>query len=247
MQGRANGPRQAGWAGARRQCDGADACPTESHLSHLIPLNPAKKLSSRPATQAVTTVRRAGQSPAQRAAHAPGVGGTFELARLKVLADRAHSACPVRTSRPSARRGAARGEPVARCLVDASFEGDEAGTRGVGREGIGMAVGGETRSLHRILQRHAENQAVEQELQVRLDLRVAAGVPNGMIQRPGASAKHGLGVRRGRLPGARHDGWPRIAHDWSPRDDTASPFPAPPAYPSSYPRVSSTMRSPDRR
>ena len=51
------------------------------------------------------------------------------------------------------------------------------------------------------------------------------GVPKGMIQRPSESAKQGLGVRRGRLPGARQDGWPRTARDWAPREDTAKPVP----------------------
>ena len=46
-----------------------------------------------------------------------------------------------------------------------------------------------------------------------------------MIQRPGERAKQGLGVRRGRLPGARQEGWPRTAHDCAPRDETASPVP----------------------
>ena len=51
------------------------------------------------------------------------------------------------------------------------------------------------------------------------------GVPNGMIQRPGDWTRQGFGVRRGRLPGATHDGCPRTAHDCAPRDDTAMPVP----------------------
>ena len=50
-------------------------------------------------------------------------------------------------------------------------------------------------------------------------------MPKGIIQRPGTWAKQGLGVSRGRLPGAREDGWPRTAQDCAPREETASPVP----------------------
>ena len=46
-----------------------------------------------------------------------------------------------------------------------------------------------------------------------------------MIQRPGERAKQGLGVSRGRLPGAMQEGWPRTARDCAPREETASPHP----------------------
>ena len=51
------------------------------------------------------------------------------------------------------------------------------------------------------------------------------GVPKGMTQRPGDMARQGFGVSRGRLPGARQEGWPSTAHDCAPRDETASPVP----------------------
>ena len=69
----------------------------------------------------------------------------------------------------------ARGEPVARRLADPPFEGEQSGMGGMGREGVGMAVGDEAGRLDRILQRHAEDQMVEEHLQVRLDLGVPAG------------------------------------------------------------------------
>ena len=42
-------------------------------------------------------------------------------------------------------------------------------------ERVGMAVGDQARRLHRVLELHAERQVIQERLQVRLDLGVAAG------------------------------------------------------------------------
>src|SRR4051812_36508330 len=51
------------------------------------------------------------------------------------------------------------------------------------------------------------------------------GVPNGIAQPPGLIASAGLGVRRGRLPGATPDGCAGSAQDWLPREDGVRPRP----------------------
>src|SRR5260370_11490088 len=51
------------------------------------------------------------------------------------------------------------------------------------------------------------------------------GVPKGSTNCPGATAMAGLGVRRGRLPGASRLGWPSDVQDCEPRDDGTRPVP----------------------
>src|SRR3984957_7203623 len=51
------------------------------------------------------------------------------------------------------------------------------------------------------------------------------GEPNGMIHLPSRLAIAGLGVNRGRLPGARHAGCAGSVQDCMPRDDGAIPVP----------------------
>jgi len=51
------------------------------------------------------------------------------------------------------------------------------------------------------------------------------GVPKGSTKRPGATAIAGLGVSRGRLPGARRLGCPGVVQDCDPREEGQSPVP----------------------
>src|ERR1700710_2489542 len=51
------------------------------------------------------------------------------------------------------------------------------------------------------------------------------GEPNGMYALPLRSASAGLGVRRGRLPGATDAGCEGSHHDCEPRDDGHNPVP----------------------
>ena len=51
------------------------------------------------------------------------------------------------------------------------------------------------------------------------------GVPNGIAILPGWIAIAGLGVRRGRLPGATPDGWFGSAQFWLPRGEGIMPSP----------------------
>src|SRR5688572_9047439 len=51
------------------------------------------------------------------------------------------------------------------------------------------------------------------------------GEPYGMYTSPCFSTSPGLGVRRGRLPGARHAGWSRSVHDCDPREHGTSAIP----------------------
>src|SRR5689334_20874449 len=51
------------------------------------------------------------------------------------------------------------------------------------------------------------------------------GEPNGMNSLPSLSANAGLGVRRGRLPGANAAGCVGSVHDCEPRDEGHRPVP----------------------
>src|SRR5581483_9571481 len=51
------------------------------------------------------------------------------------------------------------------------------------------------------------------------------GVPNGIARPSGPRASAGLGVSRGRLPGATEEGSAGSAHDWEPREDGHRPVP----------------------
>ncbi|CFP60417.1 Uncharacterised protein [Bordetella pertussis] len=51
------------------------------------------------------------------------------------------------------------------------------------------------------------------------------GLPSGRMRLPRWMAMAGLGVSRGRLPGARLAGWLASARDWDPREDGHSPVP----------------------
>src|SRR5689334_19683236 len=55
--------------------------------------------------------------------------------------------------------------------------------------------------------------------------RSPPGVPNGITAWPGRMTIAGLGVRRGRLPGATHEGCLGSTRDWMPRGDGTSPVP----------------------
>ena len=51
------------------------------------------------------------------------------------------------------------------------------------------------------------------------------GVPNGMTPPPAGSSMAGLGVSRGRLPGAAPAGWRGSGRDCEPRVDGTKPMP----------------------
>src|SRR5215471_17179954 len=51
------------------------------------------------------------------------------------------------------------------------------------------------------------------------------GVPNAIKGRPLRSARAGLGVRRGRRPGATQEAWSGSVHDCEPREEGHRPVP----------------------
>ena len=92
-----------------------------------------------------------------------------------------------------------------------------------GRERVGEAPGREARRVDRLLEVDAEVDVVDQHLEHRLDLHVAAGAAEGDRAAVVATAIAGFGVSRGRLPGATPDGCAGSGRDCRPRSEGTMP------------------------
>src|SRR6185503_745544 len=86
------------------------------------------------------------------------------------------------------------GESFAGRTRNARLEVDAAGVVGMRLERIRVAVGNEARGFHGELRVHAEDNDVEEHLQVRLHLHIAAGRTEGQYAL--ALAHREVGIRR---------------------------------------------------
>src|SRR5215470_1035684 len=112
--------------------------------------------------------------PADRVAGPPRVCPGRDHATGTIRALHAYCARAPDELRPLSDLMTARCEPVARGLRNPAFHIEQARRIRVRLEGIGEAVRSEARRFHRLLSVHAEQRHVEQHLQDRLRLNVAA-------------------------------------------------------------------------
>ena len=78
---------------------------------------------------------------------------------------------------------------------------EPAGIVGVRREGVGEALRGNPRRLHRLLHGHAVLETFKKTCSMPCDCWSPPGVPKVMNSLPSLNTIAGLGVSRGRLPG----------------------------------------------
>ena len=113
--------------------------------------------------------------PAHCATPASWIGSGFQLAAAEVLFHRAQPGNRVRPIVETIDPMTARAQFVADDFSDSAFQRDSSRLRIMGSEAVGVGVSHQARCFYSILDGHPEAEMIEQHLQVRLHLRVAAG------------------------------------------------------------------------
>ena len=184
------------------------------------------KTARRPRTAIRLPPAASGLLQAQGVRRSARVGAAFEHAALLVGDDGAHGSGEPRPIRPPLDLVAELSERLPGRLGDAALEIEPAGIVGVRLERGGEAVGGDARRLDRFLRAPCRRGCtLRNTCSIACVCTSPPGVPNGIAILPGSMAIAGLGVRRGRLPGATPDGCFGSAQFWLPRDEGMIPRP----------------------